>query len=151
MMIWMIILGVIALAVIAGLAWYAWQLSAKVKQQQALIAQAQHARITRLQESIETIAKAMKTGDCNHSEGVIRLAMLLMPLGKNLQTYPAMTELHEVVRDMPTHDARKLLEKKARMRLDLERESMEAKCEQAILLELDQLLDDVKNVGNLNV
>lgn len=151
MMIWMIILGVIALAVIAGLAWYAWKLSARVKQQQALIAQAKNARVVRLQESIETIAKAMKTGDCNHSEGVIRLAMLLMPLGKSLQTYPAMAELHTVVRDMPTHEARKQLEKRARMRLDLERESMEAKCEQAILLELDQLLDDIKNVGSLNV
>lgn len=151
MMMWMIILGLVALGVVGALAWYAWRLSVRVKTQQRLIAQAQAARVARLQESIEIIAKAMKAGECNHSEGVIRLAMLLMPLGKSLQPYPGMAELHGGVRDMPTHDARKQLDKKARMRLDLERESAEAKCEAAILLELDQLLDDVKKLGSANV
>ena len=40
---------------------------------------------------------------------------------------------------MPTHEARKaLLKKKERMKLDLERESAEAKFEEEIMLELRQ-------------
>lgn len=146
-MIWTIVLSLLALAVIAGLAWYAFRLLMQLKQQRQLIAQAKAARVVRLQESIEIIAKAMQQGECNHSEGVIRLAMLFMPLGMSMQAYPAMAQLHNIVRDMPTHDARKQLEKKARMRLDLERESAEAKFEQEILQELRQLLDDIKNIG----
>lgn len=148
-MLWIIILSVIACAVIAGLAWYALRLTTQLKQQRQQIAQAKAARTARLQESIEIIAKAMQQGECNHSEGVIRLAMLFMPLGMSIQAYPAMAQLHNIVRDMPTHGARKQLEKKARMRLDLERESAEAKLEQEILQELRQLLDEIKHIGEL--
>lgn len=148
-MIWIVILSVIALAVIVGLAFYAIKLLGQLKQQRELIAQAKLLRTTRLKESIEIIAKAMQSQECNHSEGVIRLAMLLMPLGKSLQPYSAMLQLHEIVRDMPTHEARKALEKKERMRLDLERESAEAKFEKEIMEELHQLLDDVKEIGVL--
>ena len=47
-----------------------------------------------------------------------------------------MANLYEVVCAMPTHDARKLLDKRARMRLDLDRESAEVQFEQAIKKEL---------------
>ncbi len=135
--------------VIIGLSWYALRLLKQLKQQQQIISQAKTARTIRLKESIEIIARAMQSKECNHSEGVIRLAMLLMPFGKNLQPYPAMAELHEIVRDMPTHEARKELEKKVRFRLDLERESAEARLEQGIIKELHQLLDDVKQLGEI--
>lgn len=148
-MIWIIILGLLAFVVIGALSWYALRVLKQLKQQQQAIALAKKARTARLTESIEIIAKAMQQGECNHSEGVIRLAMLLMPFGKNLQPYPAMMQLHEIVRDMPTHEARKSLEKKERMKLDLERESAEAKFEQAIMEELYQLLNDVKKFGEL--
>ena len=148
-MMWITILSLVALLVIAVLAWYAMRLLKQLKLQKTLIAQAKSARTTRLKESIEIIAKAMQSGECNHSEGVIRLSMLLMPFGKTLQPYAAMAQLHEIVRDMPTHEARKELEKKERMRLDLERESAEAKFEQEIMEELHRLLDDVKQFGEL--
>lgn len=80
------------------------------------------------------------------SEGVIRLTMLLRPFGKNLSSYPAMANLYEVVRDMPTHDDRKLLEKRERMRLDLARESAEAQFEKNIKQELYILLEDIKSI-----
>ena len=146
---WISILGLIALLVIVGLAWYAMRLLKQLKLQKTLITQAKLARTARLKESIEIIAKAMQSGECNHSEGIIRLSMLLMPFGKTLQSYVAMAQLHEIVRDMPTHEARKSLEKKERMRLDLERESAEAKFEQEIMEELHRLLDDVKQFGEL--
>lgn len=143
------IFALLALVVIVGLSWYAIRLLKQVKQQQQLISQAKTARTTRLKESIEIIAKAMQSKECNHSEGVIRLAMLLMPFGKNLQPYPAMAELYGIVRDMPTHEARQQLEKKIRRCLDLERESAEAKLEADIIRELQQLLDDTKQLGVL--
>ncbi|OOF78588.1 hypothetical protein BKG96_05280 [Rodentibacter caecimuris] len=148
-MIWIIILGLLGVFVIATLSWYALRLLKQVKQQKQALLQAKMARATRLKESIEIIAKAMKSKECNHSEGVIRLTMLLMPFGKNLQPYPSMMQLYEIVRDMPTHEARKTLEKKERLRLDLKRESAEAKFEQDILEELQQLLDDVRKFGVL--
>lgn len=148
-MIWITILGLLALAVIAVLSWYAARLLKQVKRQQRMITEAKIARTARLKESIEIIAKAMRQKECNHSEGVIRLAMLLMPFGKNLQSYPAMMQLYDIVRDMPTHEARKKLGKQERMRLDLERESAEAKFEQAIVEELYQLLDDIKKLGEV--
>lgn len=148
-MIWIIILILIAFFVIGFLAWYALRLLKQLKQQRELIVKAKSVRTLRLKESINVIARAMQSGECNHSEGVIRLAMLLMPFGKNLKMYPAMAQLHEIVRDMPTHDARKQLEKRERMRLDLERESAEAKFEQEIKEELRQLLDDLNHIGEL--
>lgn len=148
-MIWITVLGLLALAVIAALSWYAARLLKQVKHQQRMITEAKIARTARLKESIEIIAKAMRQKECNHSEGVIRLAMLLMPFGKNLQSYPAMMQLYDIVRDMPTHEARKKLGKQERMRLDLERESAEAKFEQTIVEELYQLLDDIKKLGEV--
>ena len=148
-MIWIIILILIAFFVIGFLAWYALRLLKQLKQQRELIVKAKSVRTLRLKESINVIARAMQSGECNHSEGVIRLARLLMPFGTNLQMYPAMAQLHEIVRDMPTHDARKQLEKRERMRLDLERESAEAKFEQEIKEELRQLLDDLNHIGEL--
>lgn len=78
------------------------------------------------------------------SEGAIRLKMLLDLLGLKITTYPALAELYDVVKEMPTHQARKELKKNERMRLDLTRESAEADLESKILLELNQLLLDIE-------
>ena len=143
-MIW--IFFVIVLFLVTGLTLYAIRLLKQLKVQKELIAKAKNNRVIRLKESIDIIARAMQSGECNLSEGVIRLTMLLRPFGKNLSTYPAMANLYEVVRDMPTHDDRKLLEKRERMRLDLERESAEAKFEKDIKQELYILLEDIKSI-----
>lgn len=143
-MIW--IFFVIALFLVTGLTLYAIRLLKQLKVQKELIAKAKNNRVIRLKESIDIIARAMQSGECNLSEGVIRLTMLLMPFGKNLSTYPAMANLYEVVRDMLTHDDRKLLEKRERMRLDLERESAEVQFEQDIKQELYILLEDIKSI-----
>ncbi|MCK9140767.1 DUF2489 domain-containing protein [Haemophilus influenzae] len=143
-MIW--IFFVIALFLVTGLTLYAIRLLKQLKVQKELITKAKNERAIRLKESINIIARAMQSGECNLSEGVIRLTMLLMPFGKNLSTYPVMANLYEVVRDMPTHDDRKLLEKRERMRLDLERESAEVQFEQDIKKELYILLEDIKSI-----
>ena len=143
-MIWLFI--VVAFLLVIGLSLYAIYLLKRLKIQKELITKAKHERTIRLKESIDVIARAMKSGECNTSEGVIRLTMLLRPFGKNLSTYPAMANLYEVVRDMPTHDARKLLDKRERMRLDLDRESAEVQFEQDIKKELYILLEDIKSI-----
>ena len=143
-MIWLFI--VVAFFLVIGLSLYAIYLLKQLKIQKELIAKAKHERTIRLKESIDVIARAMQSGECNTSEGVIRLTMLLRPFGKNVSTYPAMANLYEVVRDMPTHDARKLLDKRERMRLDLERESAEVQFEQDIKKELYILLEDIKSI-----
>lgn len=143
-MIW--IFFVIALFLVTVLTLYAIRLLKQLKVQKELITKAKNERAIRLKESINIIARAMQSGECNLSEGVIRLTMLLRPLGKNLSTYPAMVNLYEVVRDMPTHDDRKLLEKRERMRLDLERESAEVQFEKDIKQELYILLEDIKSI-----
>ena len=143
-MIWLFI--VVAFLLVIGLSLYAIYLLKRLKIQKELITKAKNARTIRLKESIDVIARAMQSGECNTSEGVIRLTMLLRPFGKNLSTYPAMAHLYEVVRDMPTHDARKLLDKRERIRLDLDRESAEVQFEQDIKKELYVLLEDIKSI-----
>ena len=96
---WPIILSIIALGIIAGVSFYAFKLLRKLREQNTLIKQAKIARTKRLKESMVIIAKAMQNGDCNHSEGVIRLSMLLLPLGLSLQPYQAMYALYNIVKE----------------------------------------------------
>jgi hypothetical protein len=51
-----------------------------------------------------------------------------------------MFELYHVVRDMPRGDARNMIQKKERMKLDLERMKAEARLQDTIKLELDDIL-----------
>lgn len=140
-------LFILAALILVAMAGYAVYLLLALKKQRRQINKLQNeartARIQRLTESIEIIAKAMQNGDCNLSEGVLRLKMLLDPLGNSLKNYPAMFALYETVQDMPTHDARRELKKNERMRLDLERESKEVELEADIQQELNQLLQDI--------
>lgn len=138
------ILIIIGALIIMAMLGYSLYLFNALRKQKLAFKQARQARITKIKESIEIIAKAMLNGDCNLSEGVIRLKMLLDPLGKKrLNQYSAMWQLYEVVQDMPTHEARKNLKKNERMRLDLTRESKEAELEDAIKSEVKQLLQDI--------
>ena len=141
---WTTILLIFGIAIIIAMGAYSLYLFAQLRKQKQLFEQAKQARITRIKESIEIIARAMHGNECNHSEGVIRLRMLLEPLGqKRLQDYPAMWALYEVVQDMPTHDERKALKKNERMKLDLARESKEVELEEKIKEEVLQLLKEI--------
>ncbi|MEE6032920.1 DUF2489 domain-containing protein [Avibacterium paragallinarum] len=141
---WIYLLLALGLLIIVGMAAYAVKLLRALKSQKQALENARVERVKRLKESIEIIARAMQNGDCNLSEGAIRLKMLLDPLGLKITTYPALAELYDVVKEMPTHQARKELKKNERMRLDLTRESAEADLESKILLELNQLLLDIE-------
>ena len=136
----------VAVCIIVGMIGYATYLLLALQKQKKALQQARRNRINRIKESIEIIAKAMLNDDCNLSEGVLRLKMLLEPVGMSLKHYSAMWRLYETVEDMPTHEARNALKKNERMRLDLQRESAEAALEKNIKLELHQLLADIEKL-----
>ncbi|WP_109860456.1 DUF2489 domain-containing protein [Aggregatibacter aphrophilus] len=143
---WKTILFIAAVCIIVGMVGYAVYLLLALQKQKKALQQARRNRINRIKESIEIIAKAMLNGDCNFSEGVLRLKMLLEPVGMSIKNYVTMLQLYQVVEDMPTHEARKSLKKNERMRLDLRRESAEAELEKNIKLELRQLLADIEKL-----
>ena len=143
---WKTVLLLVAVCIIVGMIGYATYLFLALQKQKKALQQARRNRINRIKESIEIIAKAMLNGDCNLSEGVLRLKMLLEPVGMSIKNHVTMLQLYEVVETMPTHEARKALKKNERMRLDLQRESAEAALEKNIKLELHQLLADIEKL-----
>ncbi|WP_048750608.1 DUF2489 domain-containing protein [Aggregatibacter segnis] len=143
---WKTFLLIAAVIIIAGMVGYAAYLLLALQKQKKALLQARRNRIHRIKESLEIIAKAMLNGDCNLSEGVLRLKMLLEPVGMSIKNYSAMWRLYETVEDMPTHEARRELKKNERMRLDLQRESTEAELESKIKSELNRLLTDIQTL-----
>lgn len=140
-----IFLFVLATLIILSMAGYAIYLFRKIKQKNQFVRNAQRARRLGLIESIEIIAKAMQTEQCDLSEGVIRLKYLLEALGHyRLSHYSAMWALFEVVGEMPILHGRKNLKRNERMKLDLEREAAEIEYEVAIRQEISQLLTDIE-------
>ena len=143
---WKTVLLLVAVCIIVGMIGYATYLLLALQKQKKALQQARRNRINRIKESIEIIAKAMLNDDCNLSEGVLRLKMLLEPVGMSIKNHVTMLQLYEVVETMPTHEARSALKKNERMRLDLQRESAEAALEKNIKLELHQLLADIEKL-----
>ena len=143
---WKTVLLLVAVCIIVGMIGYATYLLLALQKQKKALQQARRNRINRIKESIEIIAKAMLNDDCNLSEGVLRLKMLLEPVGMSIKNHVTMLQLYEMVETIPTHEARNALKKNERMRLDLQRESAEAELEKNIKLELHQLLADIEKL-----
>ena len=128
----LMIIGVLVIVVMAAYAAYLWL---KVYRQKQQAEQAQDERSRKLAQSIDLIAMAMAQGQCNLSEGVLRLKPLIESAGLDFGNYPAMNKLHEVVADMPILAERRQLKRNERMKLDLIRESSEAELESEIVAE----------------
>lgn len=148
-----IFLLVLAALILLSLAGYALHLMMKLKLQKRrekeLIEeakQAQKERYLRILDSIDVIARAMMSEQCDLSEGVLRLKPLLDVLGRKLSRYTAMWALYQVVENMPILDERKNLKRNERMKLDLEREAKEAELEAEIKIECEQLLKDIEEM-----
>ena len=164
---WIIAL-VIGALIIAGLSFYAGKLIWQVKAQNELIAKkrAEHEaeqkkkrqeRNAKLADSINLIAKAMNQKQCEYSEGCLRIWVLISQYGfekeVNLEeTYPGIYQMYEVVKDMPTHDARKKYSKKEIFKMDTERWRAEASFEKDILKDCEQLVKEFQALpGSENV
>lgn len=96
-------------------------------------------------ESIQIIATAMRSGDCNLSEGCIRLRYLLDHLDPEQRLRPRLEAVYahyEAIAHMPVREARKALKLSERNRLDREREALETENREAILAAIVILLDD---------
>lgn len=120
---------VLALAGYAGwLHWKLYQHRQRMTEQTAEYERQKLAHQDYLIESIRIIAANMVDEDLNLSEGAIRLKFLLDGLGlpeEEREKFRALDELYEQVREFDTHDARKALAAKERLRQDRSREAHE--------------------------
>lgn len=150
-----LLLAGISAVVIIALAFYAGILISKIKtqtaqnlqketEQKAQAALKKQQRNDSICESIRVIARATTQKQCNVSEAAIRLTVLLetLLLEKAIDIadeYPALSELFDKVKEMPTHDRRKEVAIKALKMLDRQRQLFEAELEPAIIKEALQL------------
>ena len=108
--------------------------------------QAIAARNERILDSVRVIAHAVRDGQCDYSEGAIRLTNLLDALqikeGRAFASeFPGLYGLYEKVKEMPTHEARRALKRNEVMKMDLERSGYEAELEAQILKDVARLKD----------
>ena len=134
----------IALSIVAGLAFYAGSLLFKLRAQQQLRNQKTLDRINNISESIQTIAKALDQQQCNLSEGCIRLFHLLeaLPIKDKpdfSKQFVGLYSLYNQVKNLPTHEKRKAQSKLQTKKQDLQREELEAQFESQILTEVSKL------------
>ncbi|MGB6187469.1 DUF2489 domain-containing protein [Aeromonas molluscorum] len=132
--------------ILLGLAIYAGMLLARVRRQGELQARAIRERNERILDSVRLIAHAVRDGQCDYSEGAIRLTNLLNALqikeGRAFAAeFPGLYDLYEKVKEMPTHEARKALKRNEIMKMDLERSGYEVELEAQILKDVALLKD----------
>ncbi|MBB1268410.1 DUF2489 domain-containing protein [Shewanella sp. SR44-3] len=140
---------ILAAAILIPLTAYAVYLLLKLKQQNQAKLQTEQVRQADAQakrqqviEDIRYIAAAMLEDRCELSEGVMRIGKLLeiLSLSERVSSdYPALFLHYQRISSHPIMDARKALEKQARMKLDLQRMKSEVELEDAILAEADKL------------
>jgi len=140
------VLGAIGLVIIISLAYYAGQLLWQVKQKSLEQEAQKKKRLDYVTSSIAHIAKAMQADQCEFSEGVLRIWVLLEHYNSEQTapkdyktTYPGFASLYDVIKDMPTHDARKKLGKQERHKMDLVRWNAEKEHEEQIRLDIDSI------------
>lgn len=146
----LIVIG-IALLIIAKLAFVAFHLWRKVWQQQAeqeLIAENAVKKSQENQayiiESIQVICKTLINEEMNLSEGAIRLKVLADNFNfseEERSKFKVIESLYELVSDLDTHEVRKKLPKKDRMRQDLQREKAETKYQKQFIGDVKVLLE----------
>lgn len=106
-----------AFITIVILAFYAGRLFWLLRQQKLKQQQLLSKKILYLHDSILTISRAMHAGQCELSEGSLRLWVLFDHLPDQnkpdpVVTYPGLHQMYLIVKDMPTHKARQKQDKK---------------------------------------
>lgn len=136
---------VAATLLVAGLAFYAgtllWQLRQQSKQAKQQLAEKKQY----LRDSIVLICKAMREEQCELSEGALRVWVLLDHLVPEhepdpVTTYPGLHQMYQVVKDMPTHQARKDQDKALTRQQDSVRLKAEQDLKDFILADTNALL-----------
>lgn len=145
-----LVLGGLGLVVILLLAFYAGRLLSQVKAQniakevakQELLA-GQQAHDFKIMSSVLIIARAMKEEQCDYSEGCWRISVLLdsLVMSKSLeQEFPAIFGLYHQIKHLNILTERKSLEKRERMKQDVDRMKAEAALYDDINTDLTLLL-----------
>ena len=164
----MILALCVGAVIIAGLAFYAGQLLYKLRAQKQLIAkerakqqaklvQSRIERNAKLADSIHLIARAMHQEQCEFSEGCLRIWVLMSQYSFEHDddlaiSYPGIFAMYEVVKEMPTHDARKKYSKKEIFKLDSARWRAEESNADAIKADCEKIIEDFKAApGSENV
>lgn len=129
------IAALVGTLVVIGLAFYAgkllFMLKAQKQKEQAFLADHNE----KLLKSIRIIAASMLEEQCDFSEGAIRIRVLtdhLLPYKSYQEQFPALFDLYDRVKDMPTHEARNNMDKKERRQQDRQREAWERELAAAI-------------------
>ncbi|WP_231702543.1 DUF2489 domain-containing protein [Rheinheimera lutimaris] len=140
-----VMLLVVAVIVVAALAFYAGSLLWQLQQQTKLQQQQKADKEQYLRDSIVLICKAMLEQQCELSEGALRLWVLLdhlVPEHKPdpVQSYPGLHQMYQVVKDMPTHKARKQQDKTLTQQQDNVRLQAEQDLKDFILADAAALL-----------
>jgi hypothetical protein len=130
---------------VAGLAFYAgtllWQLQQQSQAKQKQLAD----KHQYLRDSITLICKAMLQQQCELSEGALRVWVLLDHLAPEhkpdpVTSYPGLHQMYQVVKDMPTHQARKAQSKALTLQQDEVRLKAEQELKDFILADAQALL-----------
>ena len=154
-----ILLLLAAAVIVAALAFYAgkllWQLQQQTKKRQQDELQYQQKLADKrryLTDSIILICRAMLEQQCELSEGALRVWVLLDHLQPDRQpdpvlSYPGLHQMYQVVKDMPTHEARKQQTKQQLFQQDKIRLNAEQELKQAILADSKALLARLQPAG----
>ncbi len=140
---------VLAVVVIAALAFYAGSLLRQVAKQKQHQQQAELAQQSALAShdhkvlaSVLLITRAMKEEQCDFSEGCWRLSVLLDSLKTTSgleQQFPAIFKLYNKIKHLTILDERKQLPKQQRMKEDFQRITLEQQLHEEIVADLDLL------------
>ncbi|NUZ12139.1 DUF2489 domain-containing protein [Pseudoalteromonas sp. McH1-7] len=146
----------IGAVIIAGLAFYAgkllWQLKvqkekiAKHREEKAIeLEKSRQQRNSKIADSVNLIARAMKEKQCEYSEGCLRVWVLISQYSFDNEVdlqldYPGVYQMYEEVKEMPTHDARKKYSKKEIYKMDSQRWRAEERLESEILKDCEKLI-----------
>ncbi|NAW68959.1 DUF2489 domain-containing protein [Vibrio sp. V27_P1S3P104] len=147
------LLAVIGATIIFALASYAayllWKLRRQTQLQQQYQTLAIEKRNANIFESVNTLCLAGIQGQCDLSEIAIRVYCIMDYVQGEArvdfeQSYPAITELYHIVKDMPRGEARQNMLKQERMRQNLTRQKAEVRLNDAIVSELTLLRQHVQ-------
>ncbi|MFI3276410.1 DUF2489 domain-containing protein [Vibrio sp.] len=143
--------------IVIGLASYAGYLLVQLKKQTEL--QQQHKKLaiekrnSNIFENVSTLCAAGIEGQCDLSEITIRVYCIMDYVQGEERvdfdaSYPAISELYHVVKDMARGEERQAMEKRERMQQNLARQKAESKLQQAIVTELKQLKQHIQPLNN---
>ncbi|WP_111411765.1 DUF2489 domain-containing protein [Billgrantia lactosivorans] len=138
----LILLGV-GLAIVAGLAAYAFTLRQEVKRRQAFRQEELRRAHANCLENLEIVASSLLQEQVDVTEGAWRCKLLLDILDPSLIERPgfqAFGEVYERTRHLHTHSARRELTPRDRMREDRERLEVEAEWRQPVLSAAEEVL-----------